>query len=185
MFTNLDNIEEQKTIEEYSDPAYISLVFEFLNVIFKLSLLNFEKKKSKFIFDKTFNDYFANKLNDDMNSFKSFICQLSDELKAIKDFLDSDSKDKDFKSKDLNLDLLISCVNNCFLFCMNTLKKEELINSVKSSLRELISRKKIQSNESKAIISSFYSGINKNMNYLNGIKGKEITHKKLTEKNKK
>ena len=50
MFTNLDNIEEQKTIEEYSDPAYISLVFEFLNVIFKLSLLNFEKKKNKIHF---------------------------------------------------------------------------------------------------------------------------------------
>jgi len=54
-----------------------------------------------------------------MLSFHNFICLLNDELKEIKDFLVSNSKDKDLKSKDFNLDLLITCVNNCFLFYEN------------------------------------------------------------------
>ena len=183
MFSNFNTFEEVKTEENYSEPGFLSLVFEFLRIIFKMSLINFAKAKSKFTFDKTFHDYFDKKAKEDMSSFHSFICLLSDELKAIKDFLDSNSKDKDFKSKDLNLDILMACVNNCFLFCANNLKSEELINSLKTSFQELINRKRIQANnETKAIISSFHENFDKYVNYINGIKGVKNTEKILSGK---
>ena len=183
MFSNFNTIEEEKTEENYSEPGFLSLVFEFLRLIFRMSLINFAKTKSKFTFDKTFNDYFNQKTKEDISSFQNFICLLSDELKAVKEFSDSNSKDKDFKPKDLNLDILMTCVNNCFLFCVNNLKREELINSLKASFQELISRKKIQANnESKAIISTFHENFDKYVNYINGIKGAKNTEKILSGK---
>ena len=108
---------------------------------------------------------------------------INDELKEIKDFLVSNSKDKDLKSKDFNLDLLITCVNNCFLFYANNLKIEELINLLKASFQELISRKRIQANnEIKAIIFSFHENFDKYKNYINGIKGAKNTEKILSGK---
>ena len=38
---------------------------------------------------------------DDKKSFTNFICNISEELKYINEFLKADSKDKDFKPKDL------------------------------------------------------------------------------------
>lgn len=70
----------------------------------------------------------------------------------------------------------------CFLFCANKLSYEELIKSLKSSYQDLLKKKKIQLNkESKAIISSFNSNIDKNLNYINEIKGSNFTFKKLDE----
>ena len=181
MFSNFNTFEEVKTEENYSEPGFLSLVFEFLRIIFKMSLINFAKAKSKFTFDKTFHDYFDKKTKEDMSSFQNFICLLNDELKEIKYFLESNSKDKGFKSKDFNLDILITCVNNCFLFCTNNLKSEELINSLKTSFQELINRKRIQANnETKAIISSFHENFDKYVNYINGIKGVKNTEKILS-----
>ena len=75
-------------------------------------------------------------------------------------------------------------VNNCFLF--KNLKREELINSLKTSFQELISRKKIQANnESKAIISLFHENFDKYVNYINGIKGAKTTEKILSGKKKR
>ena len=183
MFPNFYTFEEVKTAENYSEPGFLSLVFEFLRIIFKISLINFAKAKSKFTFDKTYHDYFGKKPKEDLSSFHSFICLLSDELKDIKDFLESNSKDKDFKSKDLNLDILMACVNNCFLFCANNLKSEELINSLKASFQELISRKRIQANnETEAIIFSFHENFDKYVNYINAIKGVKNTEKILSGK---
>ena len=181
MFSNFNTFEEAKTEENYQEPGFLSLVFEFLRIIFKMSLINFDKAKSKFTFDKTFHEYFDKKTKKDMLSFHNFICLLNDELKEIKDFLVSNSKDKGFKPKDFNLDLLITCVNNCFLFCTNNLKIEELINLLKASFQELIRRKRIQANnETKAIISSFHENFDKYVNYINGIKGVKNTEKILS-----
>ena len=130
--------------------------------------------------DKTFYDYFTQKIKEDNLSFKNFICQLSDELTEFKNLLGSD--DIDFKPKDLNLDILIPCVINCFLFCANKLSYEELIKSLKSSYQDLLKKKKTQLNKkSKAIISSFNSNIDKNLNYINEIRGSNFTFKKLDE----
>ena len=148
-----------------------------------MSLINFDKAKSKFTFDKTFHEYFDKKTKKDMLSFHNFICLLNDELNEIKDFLVSNSKDKGFKPKDFNLDMLITCVNNCFLFCTNNLKIEELINLLKASFQELISRKTIQANnEIKAIIFSFHENFDKYDYYINGIKGAKNTEKILSGK---
>lgn len=183
MLSNFNSFEEAKTEENYQEPGFLSLVFEFLRIIFKISLINFEKAKLKFTFDKTFHDYFDKKAKEDMLSFHNFICLLNDELKEIKDFLVSNSKDKDFKSKDFNLDILITCVNNCFLFCANNLKIEELINLLKASFQELISMKRIQANnEIKDIIFSFHENIDKCDYYINGIKGAKNTEKILSGK---
>lgn len=177
------SIEEIKAKEDNTKTGFLSTIFDFLHVIFKLSLINFHQKKSKFTLVKTFDDYFKQKIKDDNLSFQNFICQLSEELKAIKDFLDTDSDDKDFKPKDLNMDILISCVNNSFLFCVNKLSYGELISSLKRSFNDLLKMKKIQLNkESKVIISSFNSNIDMNLNYINEIKGANYTFKKLEEK---
>ena len=183
MFQNSNYIEGEKSNDDNTQKGFISTIFEFLYVIFRLSLLNFDLKQSKYTLDKTFDDYFKKKIKDDDLSFKNFICNLSDELKAIQEFLDSGSNDKDFKSKDLNLDILISCVNNCFLFCVNKISYEELVNSLKCSFQNLIKKKKILLNkESKVIISSFNSNIDMNLNYINKIKDSNYTFKKLEEK---
>lgn len=186
MFPNIIDIKDKKANEDNSKAGFISTIFEFLYIIFRLSLINFHFKKSKFTLDKTFDDNFNQQIKDDDISFKNFICKLNDELKAIKEFLDSSSNDKDFKPSDLNLDILMSCVNNCFLFYVNTKSYEDLITSLKSSFHDLIKKKKIQLNkESKLIISSFNLNIDKNLKYINEIKGVNVTFNKLEEKEEK
>lgn len=183
MFSSINTIEEKKTNEDDMKQGFISLVSEFLNIIFKLSFINFSKKNSKFTLDKTFDEYFTKKIEKDRTSFSNFICDLSDELKAIKDHIDSAPKDIDFKPKDLNLDILMSCVNNCFLYCVNDMKSEELINELKKSFHELIKRKKIISNnQAIEIISSFNSDFDDYIKYINGIKGINSVEKKLEQK---
>lgn len=116
MFGNSNYIEKQKTDEVNSKSGFLSTKIEFLKVIFRLSFILFHEKKSKYTFDKTFYNYFTQKIKEDNLSFKNFICQLSDELTAFKNLLRSD--DIDFKPKDLNLDILIPCVNNLlFILC--------------------------------------------------------------------
>lgn len=169
---------EKITQEHLSEPGFMSLVFEFLKIIFKLSLINFEKKNSKFTIKKNFDDFFEKKIKDDKKSFTNFICNVSDELKNIDEFLKSDSKDKDFKPKDLNLDILMLSVNNCCLFCTNNINEDILIKGLKDAFKELIKRKRIQANvESKDIISEFYNNIDSFSNYLNEIKGKNPSNK--------
>ena len=115
---------------------------------------------------------------DDKKSFTNFICNISEELKYINEFLKADSKDKDFKPKDLNLDILMLSVNNCYLFCTNNINEDILIKGLKDAFKELIKRKRIQTNiESKGIISEFYNNIDSFSNYLNEIKGKNPSNK--------
>ena len=61
MLSNFNTFEEAKIEENYQEPGFLSLVFELLRIIFKRSLINFDKAKSKFTFDKTFHDYFDKK----------------------------------------------------------------------------------------------------------------------------
>ena len=169
---------EKISQENLSEPGFITLVFEFLKIIFKLSLINFEKKNSKFTIKKNFDDFFEKKIMDDKKSFTNFICNISEELKYINEFLKADSKDKDFKPKDLNLDILMLSVNNCYLFCTNNINEDILIKGLKDAFKELIKRKRIQTNiESKGIISEFYNNIDSFSNYLNEIKGKNPSNK--------
>ena len=169
---------EKISQENLSEPGFITLVFEFLKIIFKLSLINFEKKNSKFTIKKNFDDFFEKKIMEDKKSFTNFICNISEELKYINEFLKADSKDKDFKPKDLNLDILMLSVNNCYLFCTNNINEDILIKGLKDAFKELIKRKRIQTNiESKGIISEFYNNIDSFSNYLNEIKGKNPSNK--------
>lgn len=90
---------EKISQENLSEPGFITLVFEFLKIIFKLSLINFEKKNSKFTIKKNFDDFFEKKIMDDKKSFTNFICNISEELKYINEFLKADSKDKILSQK--------------------------------------------------------------------------------------
>jgi chromosome segregation ATPase len=177
----MKNIEKES--EKYlPEPGFISLIFEYLKLIFKLSLINFEKKNSKFTLKKNFDNFFEQKIKEDKKSFTNFICNISDELKNINEFLQVNSKDKDFKAKDLNLDILMSSINNCYLFCVNKMSREDLINELKNCFNILVNRKKIQTNkESKAIISEFHSNIDNYENYLNELIGEKSSNK-LEEK---
>lgn len=74
---------EKISQENLSEPGFITLVFEFLKIIFKLSLINFEKKNLKFTIKKNFDDFFEKKIMDDKKSFTNFICNISEELKCI------------------------------------------------------------------------------------------------------
>lgn len=173
---------EKESDEHLPESGFFSLIFDFLKLIFKLSFINFEKKKSKYTLNKNFENFFAQKIKDDKKSFKNFICNISDELKSIDEFLKFDSKDKNFNAKDINLDILMLLINNCYLYCVNRMSEENLINELKKAFRDLINRKKIQSNkESNVIISNFDSNIDVYENYLNGLKMKKSSNK-LEEK---
>jgi hypothetical protein len=76
-----------------------------------------------------------------MIEFKNLIDQLSQELSSIQDFLDSNSKDIYFSPKDINRNILIDSVNNCFLFCENNLNSDELVNNLSQIFQKLITKK--------------------------------------------
>ena len=78
-----------------------------------------------------------------MTEFKNLINQLRQELSFIQDFLDSNSKDIYFSPKDINMNILIDSINNCFLLCENNLNNDELVNSL-SQIFQKIKKKKNQ-----------------------------------------
>lgn len=173
---------EKEPEEHEQGSGFISLIFDFLKLIFKLSFINFEKKKSKYTLNKNFEKLFEQRIKEDKKSFKNFICYISDELKSIDELLKLNSKDMDFKAKDINLDILMPSINNCFLYSVNEISEKNLINELKNCFRDLIKRKKIQSNkESNIIISNFDSNIDAYENYLNELKVKKFSNK-LEEK---
>lgn len=159
--------------------GFIPFIIEFLESIFALALINFSKKNSKYSVDKTFRDYNETKNKEYKNVFRDFIFQLSEEINSIKTYLDSNAEDKDFKAKDINMDIIILCINNCIRFCDTNMEIDELINELNKCLQELLKRKKIKSNsDSKKIISQLYFKLNCFSNNLNKIRGFNIEKKK-------
>lgn len=88
------------------ETGYISFIFELLNVIFRLSLVNFKEKEFPFTLDKNFEEMFQNNKVLNFKNFFTFIFDLNEELNSIHLFLESDQSKKDFKREDINLDIL-------------------------------------------------------------------------------
>lgn len=135
---------KEENYSEFYESGFISFIHEFLNNLFKLALLNFSKKKSKFTLNENFQKLFDDNNKNNMNEFKNLVEQLSQELSSIQDFIDSNSKDIDFSSKDINMDILIESINNCFMFCRNDLNIDEIIDNLIKLFQRLIAKKKNQ-----------------------------------------
>jgi hypothetical protein len=177
-------LKEEKYFESY-ESGFISFLVEFLNILFKIALVNFCNKKSKFTLNENFQKLFDDNKKNNMIEFKNLIDQLSQELSSIQDFLDSNSKDIYFSPKDINMNILIDSVNNCFLFCENNLNSDELVNSLSQIFQKLITKKKIKSNNnSNIIITLFKDFINCYLNNINKIKCMVSTTVKFEEKKK-
>ena len=117
-----------------------------------------------------------------MIEFKNLVHQLSQELSSIQDFLDLNSKDIDFSPKDINIDILIESINNCFLFCENDLNIDEIINKLSQMFQRLISKKIKSNNNSNIIITQFKNYINCYLNYIDKIKSITNNVVKIEEK---
>ncbi len=121
-------LREEKYSESY-ESTFISFIVEFLKILFKIALVNFSKKKSKFTLNENFQKLFDDNNINNMNEFKNLVDQLNQEWCSIQNLFDSDSKDVDFSRKDINFNFLIDCIDNCFLFCENDLNVDELLMS--------------------------------------------------------
>ena len=169
-------IEEEKFGENFSNSEFLSFIHEFLNVIFRVAIVNFKKKNSKYKLDETFQKLFDDYSKVNLEEFTNLIFELNSELNSIKDFLELNTKDIDFNSKDINLDILIICVNNCFLFCDNKINYDALFNNLYQNFQNLLIRKKIKKNNNvNTIISKFNKYINCYLNKINKTKGFKIT----------
>lgn len=176
---------KEENYSEFYESGFISFIHEFLNNLFKLALLNFSKKKSKFTLNENFQKLFDDNNKNNMNEFKNLVEQLSQELSSIQDFIDSNSKDIDFSSKDINMDILIESINNCFMFCRNDLNIDEIIDNLIKLFQRLIAKKKIKSNNnSKIIITQFQNYINCYLNYIDKIKSITNNTVKIEEEKK-
>ena len=173
-------LNEQK-ISEFNESVFISFIIEFLNTLFKLALLNF--KNSKFTLDKNFQALFDENNKNNMKEFESLVTQLSQELNSIKNYLDSNSEDIDFKSNDINMEILIESTNDCYLLCQNYLNIDELVNKLIQIFNNLINKKKIKANNnSNVIITQFQNYINCYLNYIDKIKDAANSQVKFEEK---
>ena len=135
-------------------------------------MVNFKRKNSKYTINKNLLDFFEEKGKDKRIYFNQFIIDLNEQIRDINSFLNSNTDDKDFKPKNINLDTLISSVNQCSLFCYNKTNFDELIGGLSECYSKLAQRKKIRSNqESKEIITKFNYKLDNYINYINKIKG--------------
>ena len=175
-------LKEEKYSESY-ESAFISFIVEFLNILFKIALVNFSKKNSKFTLNENFQKLFDDNNMNNMNEFKNLVDQLNQELSSIQNLFDLDSKDVDFCQKDINFELLIDSINNCFMFCENDLNIDELVNNLSQIFQKLITKKNIKSNNnSNIIITQFHHYINCYLNNIDKIKSMVSTTAKFEEK---
>ncbi len=175
-------LKEEKYSESY-ESAFISFIVEFLNILFKIALVNFSKKNSKFTLNENFQKLFDDNNMNNMNEFKNLVDQLNQELSSIQNLFDLDSKDVDFCQKDINFELLIDSINNCFMFCENDLNIDELVNNLSQIFQKLITKKNIKSNNnSNIIITQFHNYINCYLNNIDKIKSMVSTTAKFEEK---
>jgi len=133
-------------IEQNADLGPISFTKQLLNVIFKLSLVNFNKKKSTYALDKNFEEIFKSNKSSNSEEFYNCVLNLNNELISIEEYLSDATIKKEFKRKDIFLELLFDCVNNCLSYCKKNINYNNLLNSLSDSFLSLIKNGEISNN---------------------------------------
>ena len=159
------------SIEESVEFGSISFTQELLNVIFKLSLVNLDKKKSSYALDKIFEEIFLKNKTSNFQDFHDFILHLNNELISIEEYLNDNSIKRDFKRKDIFLDTLFDCVNNCLLCFEKNINYITLLNFLSDSFLSLIRKGNIINNsKTNDIIRDFMKYINSSLEFYNNNK---------------
>lgn len=139
-------------IEQNAELGPISFTKQLLNLIFKLSLVNFNKKKSTYALDKNFEEIFKSNKSSNSEEFYNCVLHLNNELISIEEYLSDAIIKKEFKRKDIFLELLFDCVNNCLSYCKKNIN--------------------YNNNKTKDIIREFINYMNSSLEYNNNIKNK-------------
>ena len=175
----MNTVEQTKNIKT----EYISFSYELLNVIFKISLINFKAKKSVFTLVENFQNFFEKNKQKSLNDFQDFLFELNQELMSIDKFLLYNTK-KDFKRKDLNLDILIESVNLCISYVENSIDDSNLFNGLTEKFQCLIKKGNISNNKDLEIILTEFNNYIKNyINYMRRISGDTTLEKSELKEN--
>ena len=175
----MNTVEHPKNIKT----EFISFTCELLNVIFKIALINFKTKKSKFTLDENFQKSFEKNKKKNMEEFNDFLFDLNQELMSIDNFLQCNKK-HDFKRKDLNLDILLESVNLCISYVNNSIDDNNLFNGLTEKFQCLIKKGNISNNKDlKIILTEFNNYIKSYINYMSMIKGDTTSEKSEVKEN--